>query len=117
MFLWIVLLHCVIFVCGNKEDSNIFFVEPFDEDVIKSGKWVKSKAPKYVNQKVLVQPAMKSAEGYESDQGLRLASDMSHYGIGTLFPDPLKAEGKDIVLQYGEMKCFLTVSYYSDVHF
>jgi hypothetical protein len=84
-----------------SESDTFFFVESFDEDVISSGKWVKSKVEKYTNQKVFVKPSHKAATEYESDKGLHLADEMSHYGISTLFKEPFTANGKDVVLQYG----------------
>ena len=84
---------------GSKD--NLFFVETFEEDIIESGKWIKSEMEKYVNQRVFVKPSLQAAEGFEADNGLRLAADMTHYGIGTLFPKPLISDGKDIIIQYG----------------
>jgi len=85
-----------------KESNSLFFLESFGEDVIASGKWVKSSSAKYTNQKVFVKPSNKAATGYESDSGLRLADEMSHYGISTLFDKPFTADGKDLILQYGK---------------
>lgn len=84
----------------EKESSNFFYLETFEEDVIANGKWIKSTTEKYVDQKVFVKPSNKAASDYAADKGLRLADEMSHYGISTLFSKPFKSSGKDLVLQY-----------------
>lgn len=90
-------------VCASEEPSNnnLFFYEKFDDDVLSSGKWVRSKSPKYSDQKVLIQPSKSAAEGFENDKGLHLLEEMRHYGVGTMFPEPFTfSEGKDLVIQY-----------------
>lgn len=83
------------------ELDSIFYLENFNENVIETGKWIKSKIEKYKTQKVLIKPSIKAANGFENDNGLRLADEMKYYGIGTLFNSELKTNGKDIIIQYG----------------
>lgn len=87
---------------SEQHTDRLFFYEKFDEDVLSTGKWVRSKSSKYTEQKVLIQPSHTAAPGFEEDSGLRLTEEMRHYGVGAMFPKPFEfAEGKDFVVQYG----------------
>lgn len=90
-----------IFVTANS-GNDLFFLETFETDPFKSGKWLKSEDPKYKNQPVVIRSAAKPAVGFENDNGLLLSQEMKYYGLATKFPKPYTFKGSDngIVIQY-----------------
>jgi Calreticulin family len=87
---------------AQAANSDFFFLETFaqGDGVFSSGRWVKSKDPKYTDQPLLVKTPKKTVEGFEDDKGLVLSQEMKHYGLSSKFPTPLDVKGKDLVIQY-----------------
>ena len=85
----------------NLVSSDVLFYESFDEqDVFETGKWVKSTHPDYANQDVQVKPSINPIKEWENDKGAYLATAHRRYALGSKFIDPVKTEGKDLVIQY-----------------
>ena len=94
------LLGCINASVSSDVTSKLIFHETFDTDPFSGGRWVKSKADKYIDQPVQVKPPANAAEGFESDNGVMLSQGMKFYAFGAKFDKVWNPRGKDLVIQY-----------------
>jgi calnexin len=82
--------------------EKLFFYDTFEDstDPFETGKWIKSKHEKYVDQPIAVKTPSKPLKGLEDNKGLHLTQENKHYGVSTKFAQPLDVKGKDLVIQY-----------------
>lgn len=83
--------------------DKFFFSETFEgEDVFQTGKWVKSRGPKYDGQPVKIKPSHLPAPGFEDDKGVQLTQELKHYGFSSKFLHVLRTDGNNegLVVQY-----------------
>ena len=100
-------LLSVVTAAGQQPSSSssidgVLFSETFDDDVLSTGKWIRSEDERYQHQSetLKILPVTTAIEGLNRDNGLTLSQENKHYGVSTKFATPLDTKGKDFVVQY-----------------
>lgn len=117
----LLILNILKFIISS--DNNLLFVEEFSEDVLASGKWIKSIKEKYLDQPIVVTATNSSGSEYLDNMGFELLQPHRFYAVSSKFDKPIDTKGKDLVLQYetkfpdGGLECggaYLKLPRYTD---
>ncbi|KAG2393185.1 hypothetical protein C9374_009762 [Naegleria lovaniensis] len=88
------------YTAPSVPNHDVLFFDNFNEEPFGSGRWVKSKDSKYVNQPVEWTGATGKVVAFAGDKGLLMKQAGQHYGVASRITPPIDNENKDLIVQY-----------------